>query len=54
MFWACKPPSSTFPTMPLEASSMVYARMLKVLLLVTKATYLNTGTSVAVMRIFLK
>jgi hypothetical protein len=36
MFWACKPPSSTFPTMPLEASSMVYAKMLKVLLLVTK------------------
>lgn len=36
MFWAYRPPSSTFPTMPLEASSMVYARMLKVLLLVTK------------------
>jgi hypothetical protein len=43
MFWACKPPFSTFPTMPLEASSMVYAKMLKVLLLVTKQPISTPG-----------
>ena len=53
MFWPCTPPSSTFPAMPLEASFTVYARILKGLLLVTNATYLNTGITVATMRMFL-
>jgi hypothetical protein len=43
MFWACKPPSFTFPTMPLKASSMVYARMPKILLLVTKQSISTPG-----------
>jgi hypothetical protein len=43
MFWAYRRLSSTFPTMPLEASSMVYARMLKVLLLVTKQPISTPG-----------
>jgi hypothetical protein len=43
MFWAYRPPSSTFPTMPLEASSMAYARMLKVLLLIMKQSISTSG-----------
>ena len=36
MFWPCTPPSSTFPAMPLKPSSTVKARILKVLLLISK------------------
>jgi hypothetical protein len=43
MCWAYRPPSSTFPTMSLEASSTVYARMLKVLFLVTKQPISRLG-----------
>jgi hypothetical protein len=43
MFWAYRRLSSTFPTMPLEASSMVYVRILKVLLLVMKTPISTPG-----------
>ena len=54
MFWAYKPPSFTFPTMPLETSSTMYARMLQGIAPRHEETYLITGNSVAIMRIFLK
>ena len=43
MFWPCTPPSSTFPAMPLEASSTVKTRILKVLLLVSKQPISTLG-----------